>query len=727
MNTFPPVEGHRVLLYGDVDLSIIDGSAIWLVSAATALRLAGADVTVQLKTRPTRETLAGQLRALPGVVVAELAPGVDGPLSAPDAVATLVGLDRREHFDVVVARGFAVCHALVSDGSLVDRLWSYVTDLPRFGDADYARHAQRLQEVASASKVMLAQTESARSFLEIVAPAAAGKTLLIPPMLPDSLFEVEPAREGGPIRLVYAGKLAYEWNPLEILELPSRLAEAGVESHLTVFGDTIPASRPGWKERVLEALDAASADPRITLRGGQSRETVLEDLARQDVGITWRHAGLDSSLEISTKLLEYCAAGVAPVLNRTAAHEVLLGHDYPLFVDDDAVAVLTGVLRSPGALRAAGARARSRVRDHSMSAAATRFAGYLRRHAPARGVTGGTATGRAPLRVVLAGHDFKFASDIVAAVEGDPGLELRLDHWETLRKHDEQVSTELLEWADVVICEWTGPNAIWYATRKRPSQRLITRLHGFEARSTFLADLDVAQVDRMVFVSGFYRDEVVSKMGWSPHFTDVLPNMVDADDFDRPKVPDARFHVGITGIVPALKRLDRVVDLAGVLLEQDPRFVFHVKGRMPWHYPYEWGGRPVQRDAYLRVFEQLRSSDVGERFVFDAFDPAMATWFRRIGFILSPSTFETFHLAPLEGMASGAVPVIWSRPGAREIFGDRWVVDDTADAAARILGLVADPEGHAAAVRDAREASRRYDLEPVTARWRHLVHDVAGG
>ncbi|HSN43866.1 MAG TPA: hypothetical protein VLR88_07395, partial [Propionibacteriaceae bacterium] len=202
MNAASTPATHRVLLYGDVDLSIIDGSAIWLISAATALQMAGADVTVQLKSRPTRETLVGHLRTLTGVTVVELAAGVKGPLSATDAVAALVSLDRDHPFDVVIARGFALCHALATDGTLAHKLWSYVTDIPRFSDPDYPRRAQRLQDVASASRVMLAQTEEARSFVEIVAPAASGKTLLIPPMLPDSLFELSREDDSGTVNLV---------------------------------------------------------------------------------------------------------------------------------------------------------------------------------------------------------------------------------------------------------------------------------------------------------------------------------------------------------------------------------------------------------------------------------------------------------------------------------------------------------------------------------------------
>ena len=63
-------------------------------------------------------------------------------------------------------------------------------------------------------------------------------------------------------------------------------------------------------------------------------------------------------------------------------------------------------------------------------------------------------------------------------------MEVRVDQWPALGKHDPEVSRELAEWADVIICEWCGPNAVWYSEwlkkHGRPDQRLVVRLHRFE-------------------------------------------------------------------------------------------------------------------------------------------------------------------------------------------------------------------------------------------------------
>ena len=176
---------------------------------------------------------------------------------------------------------------------------------------------------------------------------------------------------------------------------------------------------------------------------------------------------MDASLELSTKVLEFGALGLPVILNRTPMHEALLGADYPLFaasLDDVAdVAALAGT--DPAVFALAASRTAAATEDYTMDRAAARLRQYLATSVPASKTTN-QADGRA-LRVVIAGHDLKFFTQLVALLRLRPGVEVRLDQWAALGEHDPAVSQELAEWADVVICEWCGPNAIWYSRHKR--------------------------------------------------------------------------------------------------------------------------------------------------------------------------------------------------------------------------------------------------------------------
>ena len=73
----------RALVYGDIDLNLIDGSAIWLQSVAQALARAGCAVTLVLKAPVRTSRLIAPLLAEPGVTVRRpfeehLLEGLDG-------------------------------------------------------------------------------------------------------------------------------------------------------------------------------------------------------------------------------------------------------------------------------------------------------------------------------------------------------------------------------------------------------------------------------------------------------------------------------------------------------------------------------------------------------------------------------------------------------------------------------------------------------------------------
>lgn len=330
------------------------------------------------------------------------------------------------------------------------------------------------------------------------------------------------------------------------------------------------------------------------------------------------------------------------------------------------------------------------------------------------------------LRVVLAGHDFKFAGELLDVLAMRDDVELRADLWKAQNAQDEKLSRALLGWADVIFCEFASHNAVWYSWEKRPGQTLIVRLHGYELWSPWIQDLNLANVDKIVFVSEFYRDKVIDELGWPREKTSVIPNVVDVLDLYRPKSHNARFHIGIVGIVPILKRPDRALDLLELLLKSDERYTLHIRGRSPWEYGWMWQNGDV-RDAYEAFYERLACDPkLRRRVSFEGFGPDMGRWFQNIGWMLSPSFRETFHLAPVEGMASGAVPVVWEREGACEIFGPDWVHADTREAATYIISANQDPDATLALSQSARRSAMRFDILENGREWVRLVLTTEG-
>ncbi|SHI73225.1 hypothetical protein SAMN02745244_00934 [Tessaracoccus bendigoensis DSM 12906] len=709
---------RNIVIYGDVNLNIVDGSAAWLASLAETLTLTDSTVHVVLKATVTTDRLLRRMAANPHVVLHEATPREGQPAMTVDvAVDRLEEVTAQVGATVLITRGRDLSLAVARSDALAPILWAYVTDFAfPFSILPAAQHAQ-LREIATRACRMFMQTEDSRSYLESIVPEAAGKTLLMTPTVPDDFFIDEPIEADGPLKLIYSGKHHPDWRTLEMLELPARLAEIGVEATLTVLGDKVSAPDKVWVKAMRSGLEQPPES--VTWGGGLPREDAVAEISRHDVGLSWRTSRLDNSLEISTKLLEYAAAGAAPLLNRTRAHEALLGVDYPLFIDDDSTdAVVATLAAARGNLAEARATARAAARRYSSSATALRLESYFARSEPDLGAHPARSQ---PLNVVVAGHDLKFAGELLAMLQARPDVELRIDQWEALSSHDEADSEELLAWADLVICEWAGPNAVWYSQRVAPHQRLLVRLHRFELTSAWIGDIAIDKVDAVITVSEYYQDMVRANTDWPHELIHAIPNGLDMQDLNRPKLEDARFTLGLVGMVPFLKRPDRALDLLEALRARDRRFRLAIRGRKPWEYPWIWR-KPEEQEPYRRFFERIGSSDdLLENVTFEPFGADMGNWLRRVGWVLSPSEHESFHLAPAEGMASGALPLFWPRDGVVQIFGDRFLYGSVEEMADAVLAMVDDQDSRRLAVEFAQAAATRFDAPVVDAQWLDLL------
>jgi hypothetical protein len=153
-----------------------------------------------------------------------------------------------------------------------------------------------------------------------------------------------------------------------------------------------------------------------------------------------------------------------------------------------------------------------------------------------------------------------------------------------------------------------------------------------------------------------------------------------------------------------------------------------VKSGMPWEHWWVWSHQE-ERSHYTEAFRRVqRSPLLRNAVVFDDAGPDVPAWLRRIGYVLSVSDDESFHLAPAEGMASRAVPVIRHWPGAETIYDLRWISANTREMVASIAAL-ADPDDWEAARQAAHEDVRPFDLRAVCVAWHRLIagEPVAGG
>lgn len=362
----------------------------------------------------------------------------------------------------------------------------------------------------------------------------------------------------------------------------------------------------------------------------------------------------------------------------------------------------------------------------------------LARYHPAPGVTAddqvraarrvlATVTPQPPARprprrdVLVAGYDLKFAADLAEALARRTDMDVTVDDWPQLWEPSPRTA-ERLRAADAVFAEWARTSAVWLSRRVRPDQFLAVRLHRFELDSPYPRQIAIDNVDAVVYIAPLFGRRIRDELGWPEEKLVYIPNFLDVDWLDRPKLPEARFAIGFVGIEWSRKRFDRALDLLAAVRRQDPRFVLVVRSTMPWRNPYVWA-EETERAFVGRCFDRIEQDPLLRHAV--QFDPPgadMARWYRRVGYLASTSDAEGSHASVAEGMAAGTVPVIRDWPGADKLYDPRWVHAATDDAAAAILAGADEPTWADQARLARAEIRRTHDPVSVVAAWADLLH-----
>jgi glycosyltransferase involved in cell wall biosynthesis len=256
-----------------------------------------------------------------------------------------------------------------------------------------------------------------------------------------------------------------------------------------------------------------------------------------------------------------------------------------------------------------------------------------------------------------------------------------------------------LDWADTVFIDWCVSTAALFTLLDPGGTRVIVRIHSFELFSHWPHVVDFARVDDVVVVSEHMRDlaravapQLRAEIGPRLH---VIPNAADLGRFVRPKTAQARFTLGLVGVGSVVKDPRWTLDVLRLLRQHDPRYrLFMIGNGLD-----PATSAPVREyDALLRLdLDELEAAGAGAgavRRIGHTDDVAVAL--TDIGVIVSSSVRESFHVALVEGAASGAVPVVRDWPffagratGASTLFPREWVVTTPAEAAQRILDATA--------------------------------------
>lgn len=299
-----------------------------------------------------------------------------------------------------------------------------------------------------------------------------------------------------------------------------------------------------------------------------------------------------------------------------------------------------------------------------------------------------------PRRVVVAGHDLKFAGGLIEELRAR-GHEVRIDEWRGHARHDPGASAALARWADVVHCEWSLGNAAWYSRHRPAGTRLTVRTHLQEASTEFPRRVRQDAVDSWVFVAEHVRAQVLRDVGFPEERAPWIPNAVRIPEHVPPSTdepdPRRRFTLGLVGVLPARKGLHRALDLLAALRAEDPRFRLVIRGHRP--EDVAWMTARPEEAAYFDEQARRMAEDplLKSAVTWDPHGPDMGAWYARVGVALSVSDFESFHFTLPDGAVHGCLPRSLAWAGADLLYPPDWLAASTDEMARSLHDEVADP------------------------------------
>jgi glycosyltransferase involved in cell wall biosynthesis len=715
----------RALVYADVDLNLIDGSSVWLASLVELLASSGrVHVTVLRRTRPTRSTVIASIEGNPSVELVDpwaaaandprfaslLNFNAGGRLHNATAAAFVRALDKEFSFDLILVRGPETAAILGGFPEIADRLWVYVADPLR---QRRAGDVAALRRLFGRARQFLCQTEEAAAAIRgFVGSNAPDKIGLLPPMVP--ALDETPRRLKGPPRLGYAGKFSPPYRILETLDAFEEIRRRRPDAEFHVVGDkfhNVPP-RPGFDEEVGRRLRTT---PGVVWHGGLDRDGTAAVLASVHVASSWRDATFDDSVEVSTKVLEYASLGIPVLLNPTILQLRLLGESYPGFVDSEPAFVERFLDLTSSASRYT--RLSASVRE---AAAPFTFAATIERLLPVIEHETRRVPPKRRLRILFAGHDFKFVRPLVTHYEHHPDFRVLTDEYRGHVIGNTTRSARLLREADVVFCEWALGNAEWYSQHKRPDQTLIVRLHRQELTVPYLDSIEWDAVDAICFICSHTREQFLERFPGLERKAKLIYNLIDARALSRPKRPDAEFTLGLLGSAPRLKAPHLALEIVQRLRAVDERYRLRIKGKHPREYDWLWR-RPDEREYYEQLYEQFDLPENAGAVVFDEHGDDVPDWFTQVGFVLSTSDYEGSHQAVAEGMAAGSIPIIRNWIGADRLYPARYVFASV-DQAVDLVRRWSDPAPRELEQEACRElACRHFHLTEITEQYDSLI------
>lgn len=291
-------------------------------------------------------------------------------------------------------------------------------------------------------------------------------------------------------------------------------------------------------------------------------------------------------------------------------------------------------------------------------------------------------------RLLVTGYDLKFIKPVFKYLKED--YNIKIDEWVDTCTHDEQKSKELLNWTDFIFCEWLLGNSVWYSKKKMGHQKLIIRAHKFELSRDYGNQINYSRVDGVIVVSYYYLELFASTFKIPREKMILLSNYVETNIYTGIKNEGFKHNIAIVGYVPKWKGLLKGLKILKMLKEEDKKFKLYLMGKDYKEVDWIWNN-PEERSYFTECENFIKENHLEDSIVIKGW-VQRSKMFSNIGYVLSVSDIESFHLAPAEGLCDGTLSFFLDWKGVEYIYPEKLIFKNINDMKNMILATYYDKD-----------------------------------
>lgn len=324
------------------------------------------------------------------------------------------------------------------------------------------------------------------------------------------------------------------------------------------------------------------------------------------------------------------------------------------------------------------------------------------------------------LNLLINGHDLKFIKGLFALFQKDFNL-IIIENSDYLIVDKEKCSAALKK-ADIIWCEWLTSNACWFSENVKSYQKLIIRAHRFEINKNYGYKLKIENVNKIITVGYYYYEEFIKKFNFPRYKVTIIPNFIDVAAYDQNKNKNAKYNLALIGAIPKIKGLHRAIKIIFELKKVNPNYKLHVLGLKPTDLT-STNYNKEEVDYFQNILHNIKVFNLEENVIFTGWVD-VKKYLKKIGYVLSVSDLESFHIAPFEGLASGSLALALPRPGIEYIYPAYVIKKDEQDIVKTILALENNDNQYNKLVNNGREFVKdNYDLKVV---YKYIIELLRG-